>query len=219
MRAVLMLVVGLGLFVLPLSAEGETALDRAIRMFSDRQGGVRQEGTRVAEKEVRRLLAPLIEAMKSPDAEVRRRAREAILSVVPHHDRGAAPKPQLRVNAWQRGGRVVLLPPQKFQFKVVPGKLRQNAVVIQQIHVVNGLGLQGTFQNALGQARFTIQRVFPKSKAAQAGLRSGDVILSINKRPIQKNADFAVAIDRKKGWTGAVIHVIRGNRLISTKVP
>ena len=48
---------------------------------------------RLAERELRKLLAPLLKAMKGDDPEVRRRARRSILSLVP----GDGPE-----QAWRR---------------------------------------------------------------------------------------------------------------------
>ncbi len=52
-------------------------------LFRSPDAGTRAAGSQLAERELRRLLAPLLEALKDGDPEVRRRARRSILSLVP----------------------------------------------------------------------------------------------------------------------------------------
>ncbi len=72
---------------LPLQAGDPADLNTAVEMFRSPQPAVRAEGTKIADRELRKLLTPLLRAMKDPDPEVRRRVREAILGLVPHHGR------------------------------------------------------------------------------------------------------------------------------------
>ncbi len=74
---------------LPLQAGDPADLNTAVEMFRSPHPAVRAEGTKIADRELRKLLAPLLKAMEDPDPEVRRRVREAILALVPFHDREA----------------------------------------------------------------------------------------------------------------------------------
>ena len=55
---------------LPLQAGDPQDLDRAVEMFRSPHPAVRVEGSKVADKELRKLLAPLLKAMEDPDPEV-----------------------------------------------------------------------------------------------------------------------------------------------------
>ena len=72
---------------LPLQAGDPADLNSAVEMFRSPRPAVRAEGSRLADKQLRKLLAPLLKAMKDQDPEVRRRVREAILGLVPNHGR------------------------------------------------------------------------------------------------------------------------------------
>ena len=83
---------------LPLQAGDPADLNTAVEMFRSPHPAVRAEGSKIADRELRKLLAPLLKAMEDPDPEVRRRVREAILGLVPHHGREPEREPGL-VNA------------------------------------------------------------------------------------------------------------------------
>jgi len=64
-------------------ADDNAVLKGAVDHFKSRDPIQREAASRRAIEEARKLLTPLVEAMEDADPEVRRRAREAILSLVP----------------------------------------------------------------------------------------------------------------------------------------
>ncbi len=71
------------LLSVPLSAGDESSLEKAVELFKSPDAGQRAAGSQLADRELRKLLAPLLKAMEDDDPEVRRRARRSILSLVP----------------------------------------------------------------------------------------------------------------------------------------
>ena len=134
---------------LPLQAGDPADLNSAVEMFRSPRPAVRAEGSRIADKELRRLLAPFMKALKDPDPEVRRRVNEAILALVPFHDR----EPETRK---QRGNRLALAQAQALKvFRL--GVLRQRIVRIPQF--------QPDHQKKLFEAiqrQFVIQKIDTK---------------------------------------------------------
>ncbi|AGH49672.1 MULTISPECIES: Do family serine endopeptidase [Sphingomonadales] len=68
-----------------------------------------------------------------------------------------------------------------------------------------------------------VAQVDPNSDAAQEGIQRGDIILSINQRPVTTVADAAAAVDaaRKAGRSTALLFIQRGNgtpRYIGVKI-
>ena len=71
------------LVVVPSLAADETSLQKAVRLFHSKDAAAREQGSRTADASLRKLLAPLLQALEDKDPEVRRRARRAILGLVP----------------------------------------------------------------------------------------------------------------------------------------
>ncbi len=59
------------------------------------------------------------------------------------------------------------------------------------------------------RTRVGVSRVQPGSPAASAGLRDGDIILSVNRRPVSTLGEFRKAVQASKGKL--LLHVRRGN--------
>jgi len=200
---------------LPLQAGDPADLNSAVEMFRSPRPAVRAEGSRLADKELRKLLAPLLKAMKDQDPEVRRRVREAILGLVPNHGREPA-KPQ-------QGQRLFALGKVGLQFQWVnknampahlwiqlPGALGANDAVAQAS--VMRLGLIGKFVLLPKHGRcFRIDEVKPNSAAAKIGLIAGDTILTINKQAVNSWANFLKAIGKQKSFAGSTLKGLRGN--------
>jgi C-terminal processing protease CtpA/Prc len=89
------------LLSVPLAAGDEPSLKKAVGLFRSPSPATREAGSQLADRELRRLLAPLLEAMEDRDPEVRRRARRSILSLVPGEVEKEArdAKPQTRARA------------------------------------------------------------------------------------------------------------------------
>ncbi len=58
------------------------------------------------------------------------------------------------------------------------------------------------------EAGVTVQTVEPRSPAAQAGLRDGDVIIGVNRQPVKSVAEFQERVSKSKGQL--LLHVRRG---------
>jgi len=71
------------LLSVPLTAGDESSLEKAVELFRSPDAAKRAAGSQLAKRQLRRLLAPLLAAMKDDDPEVRRRARRSIVSLVP----------------------------------------------------------------------------------------------------------------------------------------
>jgi hypothetical protein len=88
------------LLCVPLAAGDEPSLEKAVGLFRSPSPATREAGSQLVDRELRKLLAPLLEAMEDSDPEVRRRARRSILSLVPGEvekdARDAKPQTQAR---------------------------------------------------------------------------------------------------------------------------
>jgi len=236
MRALLVV---LALFAsYPLFAGDLDRLAQSVKLFKSQEVAERDAGSRIAKQEIKRALAPLIEAMKDPDPEVRRRAREAILSFVPHHDRNE-PNPAnqlaqvmgnqivirfaaiqgLKAVQLNAAGGVKLKALKGFQVQRIPRIQVQGVLPLLRPlavakHTLAGLGITGRFV----RRGFVVDVVTKQGQAAKAGIRKGDIILNVNGRAIRKLGDFAAAA-RKMGWKGATVQVRRGNQLVIHKIP
>ncbi len=64
-----------------------------------------------------------------------------------------------------------------------------------------------------------ISRMTRVSEAYEAGLRPGDVVLSVNGQPIDDPSQFLRLVADSKPGTTAVVKVLRGNRTLEFKLP
>jgi len=64
-----------------------------------------------------------------------------------------------------------------------------------------------------------VVRVVPGSPAARAGIRLGDVVLSLNKSPIRRAADVTSALRRLKPGDVVQIELLRGNQRLRVSAP
>ena len=64
-----------------------------------------------------------------------------------------------------------------------------------------------------------VVRVVPGSPAARAGIRLGDVILSLNKSPIRRAADVTSVLRRLKPGDVVQIELLRGNQRLRVSAP
>jgi len=216
---------------LPLQAGDPGNLERAIEMFRSPHPAARAEGSRLANKELRKLLAPLLNAMQDPDPEVRRRVREAILSLVPFHERATETQQerQLRMNraqfealkAWQvqiKKQKAVSIPRVQQQKDLLDAIKRQlvlrNKNTQKAARVLARFGVTGNFVNIANAGRgLRVDRVEKKSHAENAGLLPGDTILPVNASQFTSYEVFVNTLDPRRGWSGAKLKVLRAARI------
>ena len=94
------------LVCLPLAASEDPVLDRAVRNFRSDDADVREGASRLAHAHLQKVLAPLVAALEDPEPEVRRRARDAIRSLLPKQV--PAPKAQPETPAGNNAFQVVV---------------------------------------------------------------------------------------------------------------
>ncbi len=221
---------------LPLQAGDPTDLNSAVEMFRSPRPVVRAEGSRIADKELRRLLAPFIKALKDPDPEVRRRVSEAILALVPFHDREPETQKQhvnrlalaqaqalkvFRLGVLKQ--RIVRIPQfnqQKKLFDVLQRQLViQNKNLRKAATVVGKFGVTGNFIQVANAVRgLRVNQVAKGSAAEQAGIVKGDTILSVNGTVFANYEVFLKSLEGRRGWSGAKLKVMRGARIFEITV-
>ena len=154
-----------------LSAGDRDVLEGAVELFRSDRPATRAEGSRLAVEEMRKLLAPVLKAMEDKDPEVRRRARRAILTLVPRalEEEPRQKDPRMRMPQFQ-----------------VAWKLAQANRAQLRLVLVNGLLQMHMFGvNGAPHARgFRLTSVKIGGRAAQLGLKVGDILLSINDQPM-----------------------------------
>ena len=239
MRARL-LVPALFLLCLPLRAGDPSGAENAIALLKSPDLAARNEGTRLMDKEMRRLLAPFLKAMKNEDPEVRRRVAQALLALVPHHDRELASPQQQGPNAARQvrlvpaGVGKALFFPLGMQRKVnfFPFGMQPKVIIVPkagQVRVVlaaqgkpyfKQLGVTGVWIGPLFQLTgFQLTQVLPDGVAAKAGLKVGDMIVSVNGTATKSIKSITKALTAKKGWAGAKLEVRRGVKTIEITLP
>lgn len=84
-----------------------------------------------------------------------------------------------------------------------------------------GLSLMARRENDAGRAGVVVAGVVPGSAAEERGLRAGDVILSVDDRPVAAPRDVAGAVDaaRNAGRLGVAVQVERGESRTSVALP
>jgi C-terminal processing protease CtpA/Prc len=217
------------LLCLPLQAGEPPELAKAVEMFRSHDPTVRNEGSKLADRELRRLLAPLMKAMQDPDPEVRRRARESILQLVPYHERepetaqeranrlrqaqvAAIQKVRFRLGRLQVQPGLQIQPAQQKALEALARArlMEKQAANAQGVKVLGKLGVTGNFQQ-VGQARgFRVASVRQDSSAQRSGLRVGDLIVSVNGTAFTDYDAFLKALDARRGWSGALLKLLRG---------
>jgi hypothetical protein len=223
---------------LPLQAGDPADLNSAVEMFRSPRPAVRAEGSKIADKELRRLLGPFMKALQDPDPEVRRRVSESILALVPFHDREPETQTQhvnrlvlaqaqalkvFRLGVLKQ--RIVRIPQfQPHQQKKLLDAL-QRQVVIQNkklrkaASVVGKFGVTGSFIQVANAIRgLRVNQVAKGSAAEQAGIVKGDTILSVNGTVFANYEVFLTLLDGRRGWSGAKLKVMRGARIFEITV-
>jgi hypothetical protein len=172
----------------------------------------------LAERELRKLLAPLLKAMEDDDPEVRRRARRSVLSLVP----GEVEKekePQTTEAALlarlQQGPR--LRGTQLWAWHLQQAAADQAKLVQKAIQILAGFGIDGAHSRITlkgGVKGFGVRRVEAGSPAARLGLRKGDLILRMNGQVATRARDFPAVLGDKSDWNRITVSVWRDGHYI-----
>jgi hypothetical protein len=197
----------------PLLAGDRTPLAEAVELFKSPDAGEREAGTQRVKEQLKELLGPLLKALEDKDPEVRRRARRAILSLVP----GELEKEELRIQPVVRQQFVNLRARQQAlqalaRNQEVLAKLLAQRVQRRENQGAANLAAFGvtgkSFRQAPLQPGFSVRTVKPGSEAERRGLKCGDLIVSVNLRATSRPHDFASI----KDWKRARILVKRGKK-------
>jgi C-terminal processing protease CtpA/Prc len=204
------------LLSVPLSAGDEPPLEKAVELFKSPDAGQRTAGSQLAERELRKLLAPLLRAMEDDDPEVRRRARRSILSLVPGEvEKEMKPQGPAQVRAAIRQAlfaRLAAAPNARVQWKFAPWRpeLEQRG-----LRLMEGLGIKGSTRwKAPFMPGVVVTRVRKDSPAARLGLRRGDLIVRIGGKAVTKIRDLPRALGDKPDWTRIKVMVLREGRYV-----
>ena len=199
------------LLSVPLSASDKAPLEKAVELFRSPDAGKRAAGSQLAERELRKLLAPLLEAMQDDDPEVRRRARRSILSLVPSEPQQyEAPQTEeeiLTVIRTLLKQRQVLRAQQQ-----APRARRRQELGQKTKRLLTHFGVRGT-KWLPRKTGFFVQHVEECSPADRLGLRRGDVILQVNGSAVTESRDFLAALGDKPDWTRITVVRLRDGQI------
>jgi len=214
------------LVCLPLSAGDANPLSRAVEDFDSDHAAEREAASQAVRRHLARELAPLVEAMKSNDPEVARRAREAIESLLPPRAKKPEDAPALGLGG---GPGVIVLNNRQKRF-VVKWVQRGNRLVRARAgddavaKTVKEFGVEGyplTDAALREQLRLAAGRGFMVAKvertAARLGLEARDIVLRIDDAPVKTFESLAKAIGKKKDWPTRNLTVLRRGKV--TELP
>ncbi|MHC4971389.1 MAG: PDZ domain-containing protein [Planctomycetota bacterium] len=207
------------LLSLPLLAGDKAPLAKAVELFQSNDAARREAGSQLAAERLQELLAPLLEAMQHEDPEVRRRARRAILALVPgelekEDLRNRPSRRQLPVQVQVRQQILQQLAQQLARRRELDAQEQAKRLALRnQARDNHGAALLARFgvtgktrRRAPLQPGFLVQQVKPNSDAERLGLRVGDIIVNVNGRATSWPRDFA----RIRNWKRVRLLVLRG---------
>ncbi len=200
-------------------ADDNTVLKSAVGHFKSRDPIQREAASRKATEEARKLLAPLVEAMEDPDPEVRRRAREAILSLVPRKhqepkDTAIHGRTEVFVQPWPNYQR------RFFVQKWIPGQQKAAEKARERARLAAAAVEAARIRGTLG--RLQAQNFEEKEKElwVKLGLRGDLVVSVINQRGRRMELSFRVVSVSEESPTarmgvraGDIIREINGRTL------
>ncbi len=163
------------LVVVPSLAADETSLQKAVRLFHSTDVFMREQGSRTADGALRKLLAPLLQALEDKDPEVRRRARRAILGLVPgelEKEQKLAKQPRQQA-IWLARWQLQQVQPQRFPF--APAKRAWKLAPANQVRVRAKFALANQLRlDLVGDLQRVMRREEAKSRKLihQFGLRT-----------------------------------------------
>ncbi len=212
------------LLSVPLAADEVSSLRSAVKLFRSQDAAQRTLGSQRVDRELRRLLAPLLEALRDEDPEVRRRARRAILSLVPGEleklakEKKAAQPVFIRVIGLQGGvGQAFRGRAGHRAFRAVVAKSESPSPTQKQRLALRRIGTRllpnlGVHWKARWKAPlmpgFMVHKVKPESAAALLGLRQGDLIVRID------GVDVAALRVASVDWSRVGVTVYRDGRYV-----
>ena len=233
-------VVGL-LFSLTLSAGDREPFSDCIRQWRGAQQAEREAGSAHASRELRRILAPLLRAMEDEDPEVRRRARDAILALVP----GELRKQQQVDSQAVQQIRLVngqILQVQGGQLRAAARLMRNAQKAQAQLQRANWgnrkfwngqrilvaprqpaadevrkrLGVHARTARAARpyQGGVLVTRVEVGSRAAKLGLVANDVIVEVDGEAVKSPGELAALVAKRPDWSRASVTILRRNRVV-----
>ncbi len=224
------------LLAVPLLAGGNPTLERAIDGFRSRDPDRRVASSKLARDECRRLLAPLIRAMEDKDPEVRRRARQTILALVPRkaEDPVVAKRRKaeqiFNVQNWQllqKQALQVQIQRWKQQQKHLKKRLRANQDRMRIANLfVRRVGFRGVAAYGVRipgarevGAGFMVQRVHRGTTAHTMGLRVGDIVLRVNGIPVVSADHVQIALGDSPDWRRVSFDVLRASKTVTLALP
>lgn len=207
------------LLCVPLLADEQDPLAKAVELFESPDAARREAGSQLAGEQLRKLLAPLLVALEHEDPEVRRRARRAILALVP----GELEKEDRRSQR-PAPGQVAQL---QFRARLLQQLARQQELRVEALAkamadrarnpdrpgalVLAAFGVTGEVRRrAPQQPGFLVRKVKPGSEAERFGLQAGDIIVQVNGRATSRPRDFA----RIRDWKRVRLLVLRGKQYL-----
>ena len=199
-----------------LSADDNDVLDKAVKHFNSRDPAQREAASRAATDAARKALAPLVRAMEDPDPEVRRRARDAILSLVPRKPEEPKAAPV------QRGVDLFLQPRVNAQGRVVIQQWFQQRAALDARKRAGRLAEEAVRVRLALDVQKRAQDLEKKEKVlwAKLGLRGALVVSVVNQRGRRMELSYRISSVAKESpaarlgvRTGDIIREVNGRTL------
>jgi len=204
------------LLSVPLTAGDQSPLEKAVKLFRSPDAGRRVAGSQLADRELRKLLAPLLKAMEDDDPEVRRRARRSILSLVlDKGEKRETPQTEeqflVAITALQK--QCLALRAQKQAARALRCQKLEQKLEQKTSRLLADFGARRTTWLP-GKSGLFVLEVQRGSPAERLGLRWGDAIVRVNGQGVTRSRDFATAIGDKPDWSRIKVTVLRKGRYV-----
>jgi C-terminal processing protease CtpA/Prc len=208
-----------------LSAGDQGPLAKAVKLFRSPDAGRREAGSQQADRELRKLLAPLLEALEDDDPEVRRRARRSILSLVPGEaekdaKQQTAPQARLAIQRLQVALQAKALRQQAHFVRLQAVQLERIAEHTRAQKLLRAFGIETgpvprlTVNGRPVASARRVLKVMPASRAARHGLHVGDMIVRIDGKRVRNDRELLEVLGAKPDWDRITVTVLRGDQLV-----